>query len=126
MRSLRLGAADANRELHAQPEPAWRQIVFRDEVRDADLDGLLEQLLVLAAGDEHDRHEVAHLPQLARELDARHARKVLVEQQAVELAILDDRERLLRVARLGEISVESALFDGTADRQPIDQVVIDD
>jgi hypothetical protein len=79
----------------------------------------------LTARDEHDRHEAAARAQLLREVDARHPRQVLIEQQAVELA----REHLLgclgRVARFVDVGDEPALFDSATDRQPVDQVAVD-
>ena len=83
-RGLGLGATDPDREANAQREPAWRQIALGKEVGDAGIDGGLQQLLVLLAGHEHDRRVIRRARELLRELDARGAGQVVIEQQAVE------------------------------------------
>jgi hypothetical protein len=68
---------------------------------------------------------LAGLSDLGRDLDAGAAGKILIEQQAVELLLLDLGERLVRVRGFFDGRIEPALFDGSADRQPVDQIVID-
>src|SRR5690349_426300 len=82
-RELGLGPADPDRELDTQTQPARRKIVLRDEVRDAGVDGGLQEILALLTGDEHDRRVTTRLANLLRDLDAGAARQILIEQDAV-------------------------------------------